>query len=1361
MRSFRRVAIFAAILLLTIPISASIAAISVTQTVSPQKTRTSPEVITVSGSGVAAGGSVQLLVNGTGIGTYAADDSGNWTVIDTVELVNGPNQIAVVDPGPPVSSANGGTVTYDPTPPSATGASTEVTPAGPGVNTIKVRFNEKMDTSVNPIVTITTAGGAQVFPALANPVWVSDTLFTAQFTIPVDSANGTATIGVSGAKDEVGNTMVPNPNVGSFVVDTNQISQKPRLVRPNPDRTTNITRYVSTLTPQFEWTKVSGALRYVVHVVTEPAGWSAPFPDVNSANWRSANPVTYEASSPWTISQPLTNGATYHWGVVAYDIGNHAMTSEPSGKFAIRTTPIRLISPKNNTGSKEVNPRFTWMGANISTWTYDLEVSRTPTFSPLHSRSQTGIQGTLTIESTTADAARQLTEEGSYYWRVKARDDYGNVNAVSETWTLNVDFTPPEPPNLIKPDNNAFFSRDSSQSIDFVWSQVTGAEKYELQIDPDSSAFSSAGIMTWVLTRGASFTSAVKAVTTLNRDGDYFWRVLSMDKAGNRSDANKPGTTEPYFPSIPFRKFDIDTIAPDGNLLRLISPIDDVFTKETKPMFTWSFGGPATDVQSYEIFVSTNKQFTAEAGHPVSDSLWTCEVKSTATRVAYQFTKKLPQQGRHYWKVRVKDKAGNMSNFSYYETFRLDTVAPPAPSIIEPSDQAVINSSTVSVTVQLNSLIGGSGSTLPERQTVRIYSVHGRNLPGSGWENNEFVLVGEKAGAYGETQITVDVPLDNFNGSTVDGPVKLSATAVDQAGNESKHADPVNIIIDIQAPKITQLVLTNDNLGSGSSVDPNYSGKVICSIEFSEPMDTTTKPTVQIQSETGKFLPDGEPVPAPNKPWSEDGRTYTAIVKVPLGIGYDGLATVYIRGDCKDLAGRLFTPNPAVYARYFRIDTAPKLKVKVFYNPTDERDLIISVESSEVLAAIPRVEVDTGTIMVKPLVSDLANEIYVSKYTITGNEAGEIDVTAYGTDLAGNVGKGIMTFVIEDLFVDCLTKIVAPSGAMSVEVPAGAVLARGKIMIIEDPAATAGSQGSSKLSAALGKVVATDDASARSMSGQALVMVGGSYDIGPRSLKLAADCPVTIEMPSTLPDGVDPDKVGLYQYADGGWKFLGRNRQGGTVTGATRGSGRLALFFDGKAPDLAPVSPENGETVTTSKPRVVISFSEAGSGINPATLVMRVDGRVVEPVVDGAEREIVFMPAERLAEGPHSIEAVISDNCGNESAKVSVSFKAPAPFGLTKAYAWPNPANRAEGSKIVYDLTQQAIQTSIRIFDKAGDIVRDLDFFAVNTQGVNTVQWDLTDEEGEEVANGVYYARIRTCDGAETVERFVKIAVLR
>ncbi|MBT4096135.1 MAG: T9SS type A sorting domain-containing protein, partial [Gemmatimonadetes bacterium] len=91
-----------------------------------------------------------------------------------------------------------------------------------------------------------------------------------------------------------------------------------------------------------------------------------------------------------------------------------------------------------------------------------------------------------------------------------------------------------------------------------------------------------------------------------------------------------------------------------------------------------------------------------------------------------------------------------------------------------------------------------------------------------------------------------------------------------------------------------------------------------------------------------------------------------------------------------------------------------------------------------------------------------------------------------------------------------------------------------------------------------------------------------------------------------------------------------------------------------------------------------------------------------------------------------------------------------------RTYAAPNPFAPDQGRcRIVYSLSQST-QVSIEIFDFASHSVRTL-VRGVERDGVQNhgENWDGLDDDGQPVANGVYFYRVRTADGAEAHGKIV------
>ena len=119
--------------------------------------------------------------------------------------------------------------------------------------------------------------------------------------------------------------------------------------------------------------------------------------------------------------------------VVTDEGGATASTDFTVTKKTLSTTPLP-ISPKDSTlRSGEVT--FVWQGVTGSTgYTYTLEISKTAGSGNIWSKS--GIaESSYTLTDT--PTVTETLPKGTYYWRVKIVDDYGNESA----WSDSIEFT--------------------------------------------------------------------------------------------------------------------------------------------------------------------------------------------------------------------------------------------------------------------------------------------------------------------------------------------------------------------------------------------------------------------------------------------------------------------------------------------------------------------------------------------------------------------------------------------------------------------------------------------------------------------------------------------------------------------------------------------------------------------------------------------------------------------------------------------------------------------------------------------------------------------------------------------------------
>ncbi len=140
--------------------------------------------------------------------------------------------------------------------------------------------------------------------------------------------------------------------------------------------------------------------------------------------------------------------------------------------------------------------------------------------------------------------------------------------------------------------------------------------------------------------------------------------------------------------------------------------------------------------------------------------------------------------------------------------------------------------------------------------------------------------------------------------------------------------------------------------------------------------------------------------------------------------------------------------------------------------------------------------------------------------------------------------------------------------------------------------------------------------------------------------------------------------------------------------------------------------------------------------------------------------------------GRHTLTLEAADRCGNQARLADIRFAVAVPLQISEIVPFPNPASRRMVLRITAnrnDIAEGLVE--VHLYDTAGHKIRTLsgvrpvrEAWGASTRFLYDVPWDLTNEDGEDVANGVYIARIVLTD-PDNAERRIrqthKIAVLR
>lgn len=265
----------------------------------------------------------------------------------------------------------------------------------------------------------------------------------------------------------------------------------------------------------FQWSALDGADDYRVQVYAENQNMVLD-------SLVETNSFTYELDP-----------GTYQWRVRGENFAYETPYTFPVSFTMIATEDltdqqVQLSSPAAGLHTQNTTQTFSWNGlAAAQQYAFQL-VNITNGNAVVYQ--QDAITGTtLTLPSGT------IAQDGQYQWKVKGISLNNGTETQYSTRTLYVDTTAPNPPQNAQPADESF--EDAGIEVTLEWNTppdvgvVTSAMTYIIQIATNES-FGNVVLTdeSPVETYDYTFTS----------EGDYYWRVKSVDAAGNESSYSTP-----------------------------------------------------------------------------------------------------------------------------------------------------------------------------------------------------------------------------------------------------------------------------------------------------------------------------------------------------------------------------------------------------------------------------------------------------------------------------------------------------------------------------------------------------------------------------------------------------------------------------------------------------------------------------------------------------------------------------------------------------------------------------------------------------------------------------------------------------
>ena len=355
-----------------------------------------------------------------------------------------------------------------------------------------------------------------------------------------------------------------------------------------------------------------------------------------------------------TVDQALTADTVtglyndmYYWRVRAVDgLGNAGAASTPRG-FVVDTqaAQVSLSLPSDGHETTATSFLVSWAAVadSVGIDSYALEVSKSAAFGSIAYADTVG--GT-----SLADTIGALDND-TYFWRVRAIDDLGNVGAHSAVRGFLVD-TAVAQVALLSP---ADAHETTAGALTLSWSAIAadsvGVDSYIVEV-AKTPAFATT---IFADTVDGSLTS--DAVTGLYND-TYYWRVRAIDEVGNAGVHSAP------------RGLMTDTLV---QTVSLVAPADGHETTATPISLAWAALSDSVGVDSFAVEVSKNASFTSIVFVDTVDG----QALSDTVTGLYNDT--------YFWRVRAVDDLGNGGAYSATRGFLVDTavakvtlVSPPA-----------------------------------------------------------------------------------------------------------------------------------------------------------------------------------------------------------------------------------------------------------------------------------------------------------------------------------------------------------------------------------------------------------------------------------------------------------------------------------------------------------------------------------------------------------------------------------------------------------------------------------------------------------------------------------------------------------
>ena len=370
------------------------------------------------------------------------------------------------------------------------------------------------------------------------------------------------------------------------------------------------------------------------------------------------------SSTSWIVANALTEGSSYYWRARAFDGEYYSSWSSKRVFTVIQTqsnsppTVPQPVSPAHGSTITTLNPTLIFANsfdANGDQITYQIQVATSTSFNSIVAEASNVSNGSGSYTYWLVN--QSLTANEDYWWRVRAYDGTSASSFCAPVqFFVDIDGlnTHPMAPNILEPENNAYFENtapvltvinsesDLGTPLTYIFEVWTENRVSRLRLSPQIRQGQD-GLTIWMVD------------PFLNRGQKYYWRCQTYD-----------GVSYGYWTD--WRAFTI--AASNGNMppetpLLCLPENGDTLYGHSHPLQLYQVEDFDDDQVFYEYRISSTSNMTQIIEQCLDEG-----VKSeTDTINTYYTTEDLVHNHEYYWQARAYD-GFDYSEWSEKRNFR-------------------------------------------------------------------------------------------------------------------------------------------------------------------------------------------------------------------------------------------------------------------------------------------------------------------------------------------------------------------------------------------------------------------------------------------------------------------------------------------------------------------------------------------------------------------------------------------------------------------------------------------------------------------------------------------------------------------